>query len=48
VLWVQTCLQIRPGTPANRVDIDGSFLTGDPVGGLHPSDHFPVVADVRV
>jgi endonuclease/exonuclease/phosphatase family metal-dependent hydrolase len=38
----------RPGTPGSRVEVERSLLAGDPVDGRHPSDHFAVVADVRV
>jgi endonuclease/exonuclease/phosphatase family metal-dependent hydrolase len=38
----------RPGTPNARVEFERSFLTGDAVDGVHPSDHYAVVADVRV
>lgn len=38
----------RPGRPEDPVTVEQAFLAGDPVGGLHPSDHYAVVADVRV
>jgi endonuclease/exonuclease/phosphatase family metal-dependent hydrolase len=38
----------RPGTPANPVAVERAFLAGDdPHDGLHPSDHYAVVADFR-
>jgi endonuclease/exonuclease/phosphatase family metal-dependent hydrolase len=38
----------RPGTPAHPVVVEQAFLAGDPHDGLHPSDHFAVVADFRL
>jgi endonuclease/exonuclease/phosphatase family metal-dependent hydrolase len=38
----------RPGTPARPVVVERAFVAGDPVDGLHPSDHDAVVADVRL
>lgn len=31
----------------NDVRVDAAFTVSDPVGGIYPSDHFPVVADLR-
>jgi endonuclease/exonuclease/phosphatase family metal-dependent hydrolase len=36
----------RPGGPGDRVEVERSFLAGDPVDGVHPSDHWAVVADL--
>ena len=33
--------------PGGRVQVERCFLAGDPVGGVHPSDHWAVVADLR-
>jgi endonuclease/exonuclease/phosphatase family metal-dependent hydrolase len=38
----------RPGRPGDRVEVERSFLAGDPVDDVHPSDHWAVVADFRV
>lgn len=38
----------RPGTPQHPVVVEGAFVAGDPVDGLHPSDHYAVVADLSV
>lgn len=35
----------RPGTPAHPVVVEQAFVASDAQGGLHPSDHFAVVAD---
>jgi endonuclease/exonuclease/phosphatase family metal-dependent hydrolase len=37
----------RPGREDQQVLVEGVQLAGDPVGGLHPSDHRAVVADLR-
>jgi endonuclease/exonuclease/phosphatase family metal-dependent hydrolase len=37
----------RPGRPDGRVEVERSFL-GGPVDGVHPSDHWAVVADFRL
>jgi endonuclease/exonuclease/phosphatase family metal-dependent hydrolase len=38
----------RPGTPAHPVAVERAFVAGDPPDGLHPSDHYAVVADFRL
>jgi endonuclease/exonuclease/phosphatase family metal-dependent hydrolase len=38
----------RPGRPAERVEVERSFLAGGPVDGVRPSDHWAVVADFRL
>jgi endonuclease/exonuclease/phosphatase family metal-dependent hydrolase len=38
----------RPGTPAHPVAVERAFLAGGPRDGRHPSDHFAVVADLRL
>jgi endonuclease/exonuclease/phosphatase family metal-dependent hydrolase len=38
----------RPGTPAHPVAVEQAFVLDDPQGGLHPSDHYAVVADFRL
>jgi endonuclease/exonuclease/phosphatase family metal-dependent hydrolase len=38
----------RPGTPAHPVVVTMAFLAGDPQEGRYPSDHYAVVADVRL
>jgi endonuclease/exonuclease/phosphatase family metal-dependent hydrolase len=38
----------RPGTPAHRVVVERAFLAGEPRDGRHPSDHYAVVADLRL
>jgi endonuclease/exonuclease/phosphatase family metal-dependent hydrolase len=38
----------RPGTPRRPVVVERAFLAGQqPLDGLHPSDHYAVVADLR-
>jgi endonuclease/exonuclease/phosphatase family metal-dependent hydrolase len=37
----------RPGREDQQVLVEGVQLAGDPVGGVHPSDHRAVVADLR-
>jgi endonuclease/exonuclease/phosphatase family metal-dependent hydrolase len=37
----------RPGREGQQVLVEGVRLAGDPVGGVHPSDHRAVVADLR-
>jgi endonuclease/exonuclease/phosphatase family metal-dependent hydrolase len=37
---------VRPGRPRQRLDVTGSALAGEPVDGLHPSDHHAVVCDL--
>jgi endonuclease/exonuclease/phosphatase family metal-dependent hydrolase len=37
----------RPGREDQHVVVDGVRLAGEPVGGVHPSDHRAVVADLR-
>ena len=37
----------RPGREDQRVLVEGVRLAGEPVGGVHPSDHLAVVADLR-
>jgi endonuclease/exonuclease/phosphatase family metal-dependent hydrolase len=37
----------RPGTPANLVVVQRAFVRAEPQDGLHPSDHYAVVADLR-
>jgi hypothetical protein len=38
----------RAGRKDGRLRVDHAFLAGEPVDGLHPSDHFAVVADIAV
>lgn len=38
----------RPGTPRATVEVRRAFSIGDPVDGLHPSDHDAVVADLEL
>ncbi|HMG29668.1 MAG TPA: hypothetical protein VK585_06075 [Jiangellaceae bacterium] len=38
----------RPGTPENSVAVEQAFLAGGQRYGLHPSDHYAVVADIRL
>jgi endonuclease/exonuclease/phosphatase family metal-dependent hydrolase len=38
----------RSGRKEGELRVDRVFLAGDPVNGLHPSDHFAVVADIAV
>jgi endonuclease/exonuclease/phosphatase family metal-dependent hydrolase len=38
----------RPGGPDGRVELERSFLAGAPVDGVHPSDHWAVVADFHL
>jgi endonuclease/exonuclease/phosphatase family metal-dependent hydrolase len=39
----------RPGTPARPVVVERAFLAGEqPQDGLHPSDHYAVVADFQL
>jgi endonuclease/exonuclease/phosphatase family metal-dependent hydrolase len=38
----------RPGTPADPVVVERAFLAGEPRDGRYPSDHFAVVADLRL
>jgi endonuclease/exonuclease/phosphatase family metal-dependent hydrolase len=37
----------RPGREDQRVLVEGVQLAGEPVAGIHPSDHLAVVADLR-
>jgi len=37
----------RPGREDQQVLVEGVRLAGEPVGGIHPSDHRAVVADLR-
>lgn len=37
----------RPGREDQQVLVEGVQLAGEPVGGVHPSDHLAVVADLR-
>jgi endonuclease/exonuclease/phosphatase family metal-dependent hydrolase len=37
----------RPGREDQRVHVEGVQLAGEPVAGIHPSDHRAVVADLR-
>jgi endonuclease/exonuclease/phosphatase family metal-dependent hydrolase len=37
----------RPGREDQHVVVDGVHLAGEPLGGIHPSDHLAVVADLR-
>jgi endonuclease/exonuclease/phosphatase family metal-dependent hydrolase len=37
---------VRPGRPGQRVVVERAVLAGDPVDGLHPSDHRAVVCDL--
>jgi endonuclease/exonuclease/phosphatase family metal-dependent hydrolase len=37
---------VRPGQPRQRLDFTGAVLAGDPIDGLHPSDHRAVVCDL--
>ena len=37
----------RPGREDQQVLVEGVRLAGEPIGGLHPSDHLAVVADLR-
>lgn len=37
----------RPGREDQQVMVEGVQLAGEPVGGVHPSDHRAVVADLR-
>jgi endonuclease/exonuclease/phosphatase family metal-dependent hydrolase len=37
----------RPGRPQHPVVVEQAFVAGDPQDGLHPSDHYAVVADFR-
>ncbi|WP_375388318.1 endonuclease/exonuclease/phosphatase family protein [uncultured Amnibacterium sp.] len=36
----------RPGRPGVDVEVSGARLAGDPVDGLHPSDHLAVLCDL--
>ena len=36
----------RPGREDQQVRVDGVQIVGDPVDGVHPSDHLAVVADL--
>jgi endonuclease/exonuclease/phosphatase family metal-dependent hydrolase len=36
----------RPGTTGRPLAVERAFVAGDPVDGLHPSDHYAVVADL--
>jgi endonuclease/exonuclease/phosphatase family metal-dependent hydrolase len=38
----------RPGSAGQELVVDRSFIAGDPVDGLYPSDHFAVVADLQL
>jgi endonuclease/exonuclease/phosphatase family metal-dependent hydrolase len=38
----------RPGMPAHPVAVEQAFVVDDPQDGLHPSDHYAVVADFRL
>lgn len=38
----------RPGTPERPVVVERAFVAGGPQDGLHPSDHYAVVADFRL
>jgi endonuclease/exonuclease/phosphatase family metal-dependent hydrolase len=38
----------RPGTAGRPVMVERAFLAGDNPDGLHPSDHYGVVADFRL
>jgi endonuclease/exonuclease/phosphatase family metal-dependent hydrolase len=38
----------RPGTPGHPVAVERAFVAGDARDGLHPSDHYAVVADFRL
>jgi endonuclease/exonuclease/phosphatase family metal-dependent hydrolase len=38
----------RPGTPARPVVVERAFLAGEPRDRRYPSDHFAVVADLRL
>ncbi|WP_214408285.1 endonuclease/exonuclease/phosphatase family protein [Pseudonocardia lacus] len=37
----------RPGREDQHVLVEGVRMAGEPVGGIHPSDHLAVVADLR-
>jgi endonuclease/exonuclease/phosphatase family metal-dependent hydrolase len=37
----------RPGREDQQVLVEGVQLAGEPVGGIHPSDHRAVIADLR-
>jgi endonuclease/exonuclease/phosphatase family metal-dependent hydrolase len=37
----------RPGREDQQVLVEAVRLAGEPVGGVHPSDHRAVVADLR-
>lgn len=37
----------RPGREDQHVLVEGVQIAGDPIGGIHPSDHRAVVADLR-
>lgn len=37
----------RAGREDQHVLVEGVRLAGEPVGGVHPSDHRPVIADLR-
>jgi endonuclease/exonuclease/phosphatase family metal-dependent hydrolase len=37
----------RPGREDQQVLVEGVQLAGEPVGGVHPSDHLAVIADLR-
>jgi endonuclease/exonuclease/phosphatase family metal-dependent hydrolase len=37
----------RPGREDQHVLVEGVHLAGEPVAGIHPSDHRAVVADLR-
>jgi endonuclease/exonuclease/phosphatase family metal-dependent hydrolase len=37
---------VRPGRPGVRVVVESVALLGDPVDGLHPSDHMAVCCDL--
>jgi endonuclease/exonuclease/phosphatase family metal-dependent hydrolase len=38
----------RPGTSQRPVVVERAFVAGGPQDGLHPSDHYAVVADFRL
>jgi endonuclease/exonuclease/phosphatase family metal-dependent hydrolase len=38
---------VRPGQPGMRIAVESVGLVGEPVDGMHPSDHQAVVCDLR-